>query len=239
MKNLQWITIAFALCGVALAAHAQKAVETLNNESIEKAKDLGPITVSEQFQSLPESEDAVGLTFSEGRKPQSELGKRAKSRQTGQGGYRYIDIRGPKAPAVTTKYTVKQGPAKSERGTIRVVEFWATWCGPCKQTIPILTQIQSKFANKNVQVIGISSEEDLNVVRAFVNQQGNTMNYTVGLDPEWRTSAPFSGIWQVNSIPHAYLVSHDNRILWHGHPGNASILEAAISEAIQYRDGTP
>lgn len=235
MKLQTLLALTLALTLTTLCAQAQKKVETLNNDSIEKADDLKPITVSEHFQALPEPAEDVGLTFSDGRTPQSELGKREKSLENGGGGYRVIDINGPRAPAVVTKGIIKNGPAKKRTGTIRVVEFWATWCGPCKQTIPALTQIQTKFKDQNVQVIGISSEADVNLVRSYVNELGNSMNYTVAFDPDHTTNAPYNSIWRVNAIPHAYLVSHDNKIIWHGHPGNVGILEEAIREAIQYR----
>lgn len=216
---------------------AQK-VETLTNESIEKSKDLAPITINEHFQSLPEPVGDIGLTFSEGREPRSALGKEQKSLKTGGGGFRIIDVKGPIAPAVSTQRIMKNGPSRNRHNTIRVVEFWATWCGPCKQTIPALSQMQKQFQNRNVQIIGITSEEDVSVVQQYVDDMGASMNYTVGFDPDWRTTGAFSRIWKVNSIPHAYLVSHDNRIVWHGHPGNAKLLEAAIQEAIQYRDSS-
>jgi len=98
-----------------------------------------------------------------------------------------------------------------------VVEFWATWCGPCRVSIPHLTQLQKKYENRGVVVVGVS-DEDSATVRPFVNQQGDTMNYTVAIDRGRQTSAAYMERYGQNGIPHAFVVDKDGRVAWHGHP---------------------
>ena len=68
-----------------------------------------------------------------------------------------------------------------EPGKTYVVEFWATWCGPCLQSIPHLTELAHKY--KDVRFIGVDAfERDLDKVRPFVHEMGDKMDYGVALD---------------------------------------------------------
>src|SRR5437016_5002709 len=67
---------------------------------------------------------------------------------------------GMNAPPIKVGEWVKGTPVNEFKpGAIYVVEFWATWCGPCKQTIPLLTQLAKEEAGK-VTVIGVSTFEN-------------------------------------------------------------------------------
>jgi thiol-disulfide isomerase/thioredoxin len=98
-----------------------------------------------------------------------------------------------------------------------VVEFWATWCGPCRVSIPHLTEMQKKFESRGVLVVGVS-DEDLPKVKSFVNEQGDKMNYTVAIDRNNATSDGYMKRYGQNGIPHAFVVDKDGRVAWHGHP---------------------
>lgn len=100
---------------------------------------------------------------------------------------------------------------------IVVVEFWATWCGPCKASIPHLTELQQKFAERGVTFIGVS-DEDVAKVRAFVDQMGAKMNYTVAVDNNRQTSKGYMAAFNAKGIPHAFIVDREGRIAWEGHP---------------------
>src|SRR4051794_29649031 len=65
----------------------------------------------------------------------------------------------------------------SLRGHVVLLDFWATWCGPCRQEIPILEQLAQQFAQKNVLVLGINAEESEEVVRSFAAK--NQLSYPV------------------------------------------------------------
>src|SRR4026208_488125 len=71
---------------------------------------------------------------------------------------------------------------------IVVVEFWATWCGPCRTSIPHLTEMQKKF--KDVAFVGISDEE-VPTVKKFVEKMGEKMDYAVAVDKQRKTSAGY------------------------------------------------
>ena len=98
-----------------------------------------------------------------------------------------------------------------------VVEFWATWCGPCRVSIPHLTELQKKYENRGVVVVGVTDEESAKV-KPFVDQQGDKMNYTVAIDRDRKTSAGYMERYGQNGIPHAFVVDKEGRVAWHGHP---------------------
>lgn len=98
-----------------------------------------------------------------------------------------------------------------------VVEFWATWCGPCRVSIPHLTELQKKYENRGVVVVGVS-DEDSAKVKPFVDTQGDKMNYTVAIDRNNATSDGYMKRYGQGGIPHAFVVDKDGRIAWHGHP---------------------
>ncbi len=98
-----------------------------------------------------------------------------------------------------------------------VVEFWATWCGPCRVSIPHLTELQKKFEKRGVTIVGVSDEES-SKVKPFVDEQADKMEYTVALDRDGKTAAGYMERYGINGIPHAFVVDKEGRIAWHGHP---------------------
>ncbi|MBE7558764.1 redoxin domain-containing protein [bacterium] len=114
-------------------------------------------------------------------------------------------------------------PAKDASPRVYVVEFWATWCAPCRQSIPHLSQLQEKYKDK-VTIVGISDEKP-ETVRPFVEQM--KMAYTVGIDPSGATHKAW--MEGVPGIPHAFAVQA-GRILWAGHPMGG--LEEALARVL-------
>jgi thiol-disulfide isomerase/thioredoxin len=108
-----------------------------------------------------------------------------------------------------------------------VVEFWATWCGPCRTSIPHLTELQKKF--KDVVFIDVS-DEDADTVKPFVKRMGDKMDYTVAVDKEGKTSAGYMQAYGINGIPHAFIVDKESRVVWLGHPMDR--LEETLAEVV-------
>jgi thiol-disulfide isomerase/thioredoxin len=107
--------------------------------------------------------------------------------------------------------------AASKGKKVVVVEFWATWCPPCRASIPHLTELQKKFKDKDVVFIGVSDEE-VGTVKKFVEKMGEKMDYTVVVDNDRKTSKDYMTAYGQGGIPHAFIVDKQGSIVWHGHP---------------------
>ncbi len=122
----------------------------------------------------------------------------------------------PAAPLKITEW-VKGKPVDldAEKGKrIVVVEFWATWCPPCRTSIPHLTELQKKFTN--TVFVGVSDEEP-GVVKKFIAKMGDKMDYTVAIDKDEGTSKGYMRAYGIDGIPHAFVVQ-DGKVVWQGHP---------------------
>ncbi|MFQ5807755.1 MAG: redoxin family protein [Phycisphaerae bacterium] len=144
---------------------------------------------------------------------------------------------GDKAAALTIKEWVKGKPidvTTADGKNVYVVEFWATWCGPCRAAIPHLTEMQKKYKDKNVRFIGVSTDSETTVdkVKPFVKEMGDKMNYTVAIDNDGATSKAYMDAFGIRGIPHAFIVNQKSEIIWHDHP-MASTFEEAVKQVVE------
>jgi len=137
---------------------------------------------------------------------------------------------GDPAPEITGLKWIKKGPIEMKKGSIYVIEFWATWCGPCKVSIPHLTEVQKKFRDKNVTVIGISNENAA-TVEPFVKDMGEKMDYAVAVDANGFATRDYMRAFEQSGIPTAFIVDKETRLVWFGHPlgGLDKVLEQVIN----------
>jgi len=125
----------------------------------------------------------------------------------------------PAAPLHVAQW-IKNGPVDLASGkdkTVYVVEFWATWCPPCVQSIPHLTELQAKFKDQGVVVVGISDEMPKEV-QPFVKKMGGKMNYNVGLDDGSQTNKAYMDAYHQNGIPTAFVIDKTGAVVWVGYP---------------------
>ncbi len=124
--------------------------------------------------------------------------------------YAKNDLRGKAAPALTVKSWVK-GSLPNTTGKVVLIDFWATWCGPCRRLIPELNQFKEKFGDDLV-IIGISDEPE-DELKEFV--KSTEIKYPIATDPD-KTMKKAIGI---KGIPHVLVISPDNIVRWQGFPG--------------------
>jgi thiol-disulfide isomerase/thioredoxin len=132
---------------------------------------------------------------------------------------------GDPAPKLQTGKWVQGEPVKDfEKGKAYIVEFWATWCGPCRESIPHLNEKYLKYKDKGLVVIGQDCwEEDDDLVAPFIKKMGDKMSYRVALDDkDGGTKGKMADTWMAaagqDGIPTAFLIDTNGVIAWIGHP---------------------
>jgi len=123
----------------------------------------------------------------------------------------------PAAPLFVKEW-VQGGPIDVKDGkSVYVVEFWATWCGPCRVSIPHLSALQKKLKDKGVVVVGVSDEEPAKV-KPFVKSMGEKMDYAVACDDTAQSNMGYMAAYGFNGIPTAFIVDKQGKVRWAGHP---------------------
>ena len=115
-----------------------------------------------------------------------------------------------------------------KKNKVTVIDFWASWCGPCRQEMPFMVQLYDKYQSKGFGIIGISLDNDKDAW-----QQA-----TDALGVKWPQMSDLKG-WEneiaqyfnVNSIPHTIVVDQKGTILRRGLRGEA--LEAFVAEQLK------
>ncbi len=118
------------------------------------------------------------------------------------------DIRGKPAPKFEIENYMTDEPDRA--GKVVLIDFWATWCGPCRKAIPELNELQARFKDDLV-VIGISDESPA-TVQTFMKT--TEMKYASAIDMQ----ATMKKAVHVRGIPHVLIISTDGIVRWQGFP---------------------
>ena len=97
---------------------------------------------------------------------------------------------------------------KAEQGKVVVLDFWATWCGPCIKSLPGLIEAISAFPAERVKLIGLNQGEPADTVKQFLQTRG--WNLTVAMDSAQKIAQQYG----VNGIPHTVIVGPDGKVAW-------------------------
>ena len=92
------------------------------------------------------------------------------------------------------------------RGKIVVIDFWSSWCAPCRAEGPTLATVSEEWRDRGVEFVGIAIWDDEEPVRAFLDQHG--INYTNGLD-----SGQILVDWGVKGIPEKFFVNANGEVV--------------------------
>ena len=110
-----------------------------------------------------------------------------------------------------------------EKGTVYIVDFWASWCGPCRAAMPHMSELNTKYAGKNVVVIGMNVKESTqDIIEPFMKQMGDKINFRIALDDMdagvGKTNQAWLDAVGLPGIPWTFIVDKDGKLAWVGHP---------------------
>ena len=130
-------------------------------------------------------------------------------------------------PAPDFNLSQLDGPTlrlSSYRDKIVLLDFWATWCAPCREETPNLVNLQKEYGDRGLQIIGVSMDDSAEPVHAFYRQFH--MNYPVVMGNA-KTGELYGGVL---GLPIAFLIDHNGRI-YKKHVGatDPSVLEKEIN----------
>jgi len=116
------------------------------------------------------------------------------------------------------------------KGQVVLINFWATWCGPCRKEMPLLEQIQKKYAPLGFTMLGVNVEEDTRLMDAFLKDVPVT--FPILLDP----ANGVSKLYNVAAMPSTVIVDRKGnvRFIHQGYkPGDESKYQDMIRQLIR------
>lgn len=168
---------------------------------------------------------AASTLAQEGPKPQPEAGPGAAGVAPGESASKAAGPTlkmGDAAPALDIAKWLKGDEVKGfEKEKVYVLEFWATWCGPCIGAMPHLSKLQAKHAEQGLRVVGITAEDPNNslaTVQKFVEKKGSRAAYALAWDNEGKTWTSYMVAAQQRGIPCSFVIGKDGKVAYIGHP---------------------
>lgn len=124
-----------------------------------------------------------------------------------------------------------EGAAPDLKGKVYLVDFWASWCGPCKKAFPVLVELQKKYASQGFTIVGISIDEDKSDMDKFLKK--NPVPFPILRDAEGKKLGEKV---EVQGVPTSYIVGADGKVIsvHEGFEGDKSrkAYEKEIEEAL-------
>jgi thiol-disulfide isomerase/thioredoxin len=117
-------------------------------------------------------------------------------------------------------------------GSVVYVDFWASWCGPCRQSFPWMNQLQEKYRAKGLKVIAVNVDARTEDAKKFLAQ--NPAAFTIAFDPKGATPAGYG----VKGMPTSFLVGKDGKVIFRHqgfNPAEKEKIENEIKSALEAR----
>lgn len=119
-------------------------------------------------------------------------------------------------------------------GRVVYVDFWASWCGPCRQSFPFMQEMQEKYAADGLSIVAVNVDTDSTLATNFLSEVEH--NFTIVMDPQGQLAEQY----QLQGMPSSYLIDRDGQQI-QSHTGfrqkDREALEAKIQQALASKHG--
>jgi len=127
---------------------------------------------------------------------------------------RFLSVPPIAAPAATTDFTLpdlagKTHSLSSWRGKVLLLNFWATWCPPCRREIPLFIDLQRRYANQGLQIVGISLDNPEAIARYW---QEMKINYPLLIADETTYDLMAAYGNRQGGLPYSVLITSDGQV---------------------------
>lgn len=141
---------------------------------------------------------------------------------------------GDKAPDFRLPLLTQQGQMtlSGYKGKVVYVDFWASWCGPCRKSLPLLNELRTELKGQGFEVLAINLDEDVKDARAFLKEF--PVSYPTLYDGEGKTPTAFG----LRGMPTSYLIDRQGRIqsVHQGFkPSDISKIRAEVIQQLQQK----
>ncbi len=111
------------------------------------------------------------------------------------------------APAISFQTANGQLDLQTLKGKTVYIDFWASWCIPCRKSFPWMNKMQQRYKNKDLLILAVNLDKDKSLVEKFL--KAYPANFIVAYDPEGKSAELFG----VKGMPHSFLINRHGKIV--------------------------
>ncbi len=116
---------------------------------------------------------------------------------------------GQQAPEIELKdLSGKSVKLSSFRGKVVLVDFWASWCGPCRESLPVLERLAKTYQDKGLVVLGVNIDDSADAAQAFLKKNNLNVSFPVVNDKDKKVAARYAP----PTMPSSYIVDRQGRV---------------------------
>ncbi len=134
--------------------------------------------------------------------------------------------KGQPAPSITLKYAQQQNVLSDYKGSVVYLDFWASWCKPCRRSFPWMNDMHQKYANQGLKVVAINLDAEPDLIAQFLDKV--PAKFPIAFDAEGTTAETY----EVMGMPSSYLIDR-NGVLRAIHQGFFVDKQAKYEKEIQ------